>query len=95
MPAYMIVNLEVHDAAAFDDYKARVPALIEKHGGECLSRGGKVEIFEGKWQPNRLVVFRFPNLESIRAFNDDPEYLPLKKLRQSSAYTELVSVEGI
>ena len=40
MAAYMIVNMEVKDPAAYEAYKAKVPALIARHGGEYLVRGG-------------------------------------------------------
>jgi uncharacterized protein (DUF1330 family) len=37
MPAYMIVNVEVNNATAYEEYKAKVPALIRKHGGEYVT----------------------------------------------------------
>jgi hypothetical protein len=40
MSAYMIVNVDLHDPAAYDAYKQAVPALIARHGGEPLVRGG-------------------------------------------------------
>lgn len=30
MPAYMIVNVEVNNATAYEEYKAKVPALIRR-----------------------------------------------------------------
>jgi uncharacterized protein (DUF1330 family) len=95
MPAYLIVNIQVKDPAAYERYKAAVPALIRKHGGEYLARGGKTEVIEGDWRPSRLVLFRFPSMESIHALDTDPEYKPLKDLRQSVAYTESVAIEGV
>ncbi len=95
MPAYMIVDIKMRDAAAYEKYKAEVPALIRKHGGEYLVRGGKHEVLEGHWQPSRLVLFRFPDQGAVHAFMNDPEYLPLKALRHSCADTDSVLVEGL
>ncbi len=95
MAAYMIVNLDIHDPAAYEAYKAKVPVLIARHGGEYLVRGGKCEVLEGRWHPHRLVLFRFPDSAAVRAFMDDPDYAPLKALRQRVADTDLVVVEGI
>lgn len=95
MPAYMMVNVDVRDAAAYEPYKAAVPALIRKHGGEYLVRGGVCEVLEGDWRPSRMILFRFPDMASIRALQLDPEYQPLKALRQSVAYTEAIAVEGV
>ena len=95
MPAYMIVNVDLREPAAYEDYKAKVPALIARHGGEYLVRGGTVEVLEGTWRPARLVVFRFPDRAAIHAFVNDPDYAPLKALRMSIATTDLVAVDGI
>jgi uncharacterized protein (DUF1330 family) len=95
MAAYLIVNIRVNDPAAYERYKAEVPALIRKHGGEYLARGGQTEVIEGEWRPSRLVLFRFPDMKSILALDSDPEYQPLKNLRQSVAYTESVALEGV
>ena len=80
---------------AYERYKAEVPALIRKHGGEYLVRGGSFEVLEGDWRPSRLVLFRFPDLESVKAFFNDPEYQPLKELRLRVAKADIVAVEGL
>ena len=95
MAAYMIVDVNLREPAAYEDYKAKVPALIARHGGEYLVRGGTVEVLEGTWRPARLVVFRFPDRAAIHAFVNDPDYAPLKALRMSIATTDLVAVDGI
>jgi uncharacterized protein (DUF1330 family) len=95
MPAYMIVDVDVHDADAYQEYRTRVPDLIEKHGGEYLVRGGESEVIEGSWQPHRLVLFRFPDRQAIRAFLDDPDYAELKALRHRTCDSNLVAVDGI
>ena len=95
MSAYMIVDLDVHEQQGFQEYRAGVPALIAKHGGEYLVRGGDFEVIEGDWQPHRLALFRFPNRQAIRNFHDDPEYAELKALRQRTSSTIVVAVDGI
>ncbi len=95
MAAYLIGDVQIHDPVAYEKYKAAVPALIRKHGGEPLVRGGVVTLFEGDWNPGRMVVFKFPNMEAVRAFIDDPAYRPWKELRQSASIGSLVGVEGV
>jgi uncharacterized protein (DUF1330 family) len=95
MSAYMIVNLDVADAAAYEEYKTKVPALIHKHGGRYLVRGGKFVILEGDWKPTRLVLFEFPSTAAVQALFDDPEYQPLKALRRRVSKTDAVVVEGL
>ena len=72
-----------------------VPALISKHGGEYLVRGGDFDVIEGDWQPHRLVLFRFPSRQAIHDFMGDPEYAELKALRQRVANSIIVAMEGM
>ena len=95
MPAYLIVDLDVHDPAGYQKYREGVGAIVAKHGGEYLVRGGELEVVEGDWQPNRLVLFRFPSRQAIRNFFADPEYAPLKQIRFKTAKTVAVAVDGV
>jgi uncharacterized protein (DUF1330 family) len=95
MAVYLIVDVDVKNPSAFERYKSEVPALIRKHGGEYLVRGGNFRVLEGDWQPSRLILFRFPDKESVDAFFSDPEHQPLKELRRHVAKTNMVAVEGV
>ena len=94
MAAYFIVNLDVKDREKFETYRAEVPSVIEKHGGRYLMRGGQPHPVEGDLGLKRLVVLGFPSLEAARRFYNSPEYAPLLRLRQESAASDIVLVEG-
>jgi RNA polymerase sigma-70 factor, ECF subfamily len=94
MSAYLIVNIDVKDDTDYEEYKAKVPALVRKHGGEYLVRGGNFIVLEGDWKPNRLVLLRFPDIVAVQNLFNDPEYQPLKALRQRATESEIVGVEG-
>jgi len=95
MAAYLIVDVDVQDSSSYERYKAGAAAIITKHRGEYLVRGGSIRVIEGDWQPSRLVLLRFPDQKSVEEFLNDPEYLPLKDLRHRVAKTDMVMVEGI
>jgi uncharacterized protein (DUF1330 family) len=94
MSAYLITNVNVKSNTEFEEYRAKVPALVRKHGGEYLARGGKLLVLEGEWNPTRLVILRFPDLAAVRNLFNDPEYQPLKALRHQVTECEIVA-EGI
>ncbi len=94
MAAYFIVNLDVKDPEKYERYRAEVPALVEKHGGRYLVRGGELHAIEGDLGLKRLVVLEFPSSEAARRFYGSPEYAPLLRLRQESAASDIVLVEG-
>lgn len=57
-------------------------------------RRGRCEALEGAWQPARLVVLEFPSVERARPWWASPEYAAAKALRQRSAQTEMLLIEG-
>lgn len=95
MSVYLIVNVDVKNPAAYEEYRRKVPPLIHKHGGEYVVRGGKYAVLEGNWKPSRLVILRFPDVASAQALFDDPEYQPLRVLRQRVSRTDIVLIEGV
>lgn len=95
MPAYVIVQVDVHDAGTYERYKALAPASIAAHGGRYLVRGGRTEQLEGAWHPARLVVLEFPDAERARQWWASEEYTPAKAIRQGCASTEMLLVEGL
>jgi len=96
VPVYLILDNTIHDPAKYEEYKRAVPAIVARHGGEYLARGGRFEVLAGNWDPKRIVIFKWPSREAVNAFMTDPEYQPWKKLRESVATTNnLLLVEGL
>ncbi|HYA09637.1 MAG TPA: DUF1330 domain-containing protein, partial [Gaiellaceae bacterium] len=60
-----------------------------------LARGGELAVLEGDWQPQRLVVVEFEDLEAIRRFYDSPAYREAKALREGAATLRMVAVQGV
>ena len=95
MPAYVIAETNVTDPERYERYKAAAPAAIAAHGGRYLARGGELAVLEGDWQPTRLVILEFPDLETAKRFYDSAEYGNAKELREGAATLRLVAVEGL
>lgn len=95
MPAYVVVEIAVHDAQTYERYKQLAPPAIAAYGGRYLARGGVTEALEGTWSPPRFVILEFPSVERARAWWSSPEYAAAKALRQASAETRMLLVEGL
>jgi uncharacterized protein (DUF1330 family) len=95
MSAYIIAEIDITDAAAYEDYRKRVPDVIARYGGKYIVRGGKVESLEGGWSPKRIAVLEFPSMEQALKFYRSAEYAPLIKVRQKASRGKLVIVEGV
>jgi uncharacterized protein (DUF1330 family) len=94
MPAYIVVEVEVEDRIRYEDYKKMVPPSLVAYGGRFLVRGGQVENLEGDWAPKRLVMVEFPSVDQAKAWWSSAEYAEAKALRQATARTQMIVVEG-
>jgi uncharacterized protein (DUF1330 family) len=94
MPAYVAVQVVINDPVAYERYKKLTPGSLEPFGGRFLARGGATEALEGTWKPQRFVLLEFPSVERARAWWNSPEYAEAKRLRQTSASTEMLLIEG-
>jgi uncharacterized protein (DUF1330 family) len=52
-------------------------------------------VLEGDWQPKRLVLLEFPDLEAAKHFYESPEYQEAKRLREGAAGFNMVAIEGV
>lgn len=94
MAAYIIVEVEIHDANKYEDYKKLTPGSLKNYGGKFIVRGAKTEALEGDWSPQRMVVLEFPSVEKAKAWWASEEYAPAKAIRQSAAITKMLVVDG-
>ena len=93
--AYIIANVRVTNLAQYEDYKKFSSLAMQAHGAEVCVRGGAVEVLEGDWQPDRLVVLKFPSVAKARAFNESSEYSRARQAREGAAVMRMVLVEGV
>lgn len=94
MAAYIIVQVNVNDPKRYENYKNMVPPTLKPYGGRFLVRGGAVENLEGSWNPARLVVIEFDSVAKAKAWWGSNEYAEAKALRQATADTEMIVVQG-
>jgi uncharacterized protein (DUF1330 family) len=95
MAAYLHATLEITDAALYEQYRAAVPALIERYGGRYLVRGGAVQVLEGEGAASRQVILEFPDMAALQAWYGSADYAPLIALRQRASRGTLVAIEGV
>lgn len=98
MSAYIILETPVLDPEQQQRYKpaAEAAALaVAVGGGRFVASGGEVAVLEGDWQPNRLVLLEFPDLETAKQFHKSPEYQKAKQLREGAPPLNMVATEGL
>lgn len=96
MAAYIIVDTNVKDPESYEEYKALARPIAEKFGGRYVVRGGTMHVIDKDlWEPTRMVVLEFPDMDSALAFATGEEYAPVAELRHRYADSTLVVVEGV
>ena len=95
MAAYVIVETDVTDPEQYEQYKAASPAVIAAGGGRFLVRGGELAVLEGEWQPSRIVVLEFEDLEAAKRWYESEAYQEAKQLREGAASFRAIVVQGV
>jgi len=95
MTAYLISDITVRDRAAFEVYRTRAADAIRTYGGRYLARLGEVQVLEGSWNPNMIVVVEFPSLEQARAWYRSPEYAFALEMHNKALSRNLILVDGV
>jgi uncharacterized protein (DUF1330 family) len=95
MAAYIIVDVDVKDAQAFEPYKQPTAASVAQYGGRFIVRTSEYEVLEGKWFPKRVVVLEFPNLQTAKRWYESPEYRKVLPIRLQHAVSHMILVDGV
>jgi len=92
MPAYWVARSRINDPVAYKRYTDLVPAIIARHGGKVLARGGNYEIMEGPQHFHRFVVIEFPSFEQGVACFRSEEYEDAARFRRENGAGEVETV---
>jgi uncharacterized protein (DUF1330 family) len=95
MPAYVIIDIHVHDTEKFEEYKKKAPPSIAAYDGKYLVRGGAVETLDGTWVPQRIVILEFPTMDRAREWYNCEQYAEAIKLRHAAATSQFILVDGL
>jgi len=95
MAAFAIIDLEVYDIELYLAYQKRVRPLLESVGARYLARGGQFKVFDGDYQPNRVVLVEFPSLAAMDDFYASTGYQALEPQRKACSEACIIGVEGL
>ena len=95
MSAYVIFDVEIHDAARYQEFMNSVKPALEAAGAKYLVRGGAHKVYEGDWEPRRIVLLEFPSVAAWEEFYNGATYQGLKHIRDSCSSARLVGVAGV
>ena len=93
-PAYVIAEVHVTDPAGFTDYVKQVPATLVPFHGKTIARA-LPDVREGRQPDGDVVIIAFGSLGDANRWYDSPEYGKLIPLRQQSATSRVMIIDGV
>jgi uncharacterized protein (DUF1330 family) len=93
--AYLISDVRAKDPEAFEAYRTRAAASLVRYGGRYLARGGAMQIVEGCWAPQALVIVQFDTEAQAAAWYESAEYAEALALREQAQGRDLILVDGL
>ncbi|NMO88420.1 DUF1330 domain-containing protein [Actinomycetospora sp. TBRC 11914] len=92
---YVVIDVDITDVPRYLTYMEKVRPALEAAGGRYLVRGGAYTVYEGTWEPARLVLLEFPSREAWESFYRGAEYEGIKVIRDETSTANMVGVEGL
>jgi uncharacterized protein (DUF1330 family) len=99
-PVYYVAEIDVTNPDAYaKEYVPKAQAIIKAAGGRFLAIGGtaggaQVTAFDGE-APKRVVVQVWDNMEKIKAWRANPDYIEARKIGEKYAKFRAFAVEGL
>ena len=97
MSAYLIGTETILDPEKYKTYQVAAGPLLQRFGGRVIasSKKERIEVLEGKFDGQQLLVVEFPDIEALKAFYYSKEYSDAKQLREGAAIVNLWAVPSI
>ncbi len=100
-PVYFIGEIEVTNPEGYaKEYLPKAREIIKAHGGQLVAAGGaagtgnQVISVDGE-PPKRVVIYRYPSVDAVHAWRNDPAYEEVRKTGEKYAKYRTFAVEGV
>ena len=90
----MIVDSKVNNPESMKEYSDNVAATIRQDGGEVLIGSKSINLIEGDWNPERIVIVKFEDDAAFKGWYNSPEYQKILPARLRSASDNIITVEN-
>jgi uncharacterized protein (DUF1330 family) len=95
-PAYVVAELDITNAEAFDkEYVPPAAKAIVDGGGKYVVRGGETAAFFGEPPKPRNLIMVFDSMDKAKAAFNSPAYREAKRVGDKYAKFRVYAVEGL
>lgn len=82
------------DRASYDEYIQTVKPIVESFDGVYLVRAEDMIVLSEHWNPDRVILIRFPNREQLDKCFQSDEYIKIQGKRFNTVDSRAIIVEG-
>ena len=93
-PHYMLGGNDTKDLSWIPEYQAKVPPISARYGLKALIASDQFDVLDGRWDRQSMILLKFPSEDAYRRFWSDPDYLPLKTLREDNTEGDHITFPG-
>ena len=94
MSSYLVIDTEVIDEDAFSEFAVKIYDAVIAQGGTFIVRGSDLDVIEGDWTPQRLVIMSFDSDDGAANFVRSAQYTALEELRLRAVKSSVVVAAG-
>lgn len=97
MECYFIITTYIHenkDTSSYAEYIKLVKPIVESYGGKYIVRSNDIESINEKWNPDRLIIIKFPSRDALDNCFGSDEYKKIISKRESSVDARAIIVRG-
>ncbi|MCC3767145.1 DUF1330 domain-containing protein [Streptomyces sp. UNOC14_S4] len=95
MTVYAIAQLSINDRPRYERYVARFLPVLQQYGGRLLAADEQVEVVEGEWAKDKLIMVAFPDRDAFTAWAASPEYVEIAEDRLGATEGPVLLVHGV
>ena len=95
MATYAVAQLRnVVMGEAIAEYLHRIDATLTPFGGKFRVHGGQVEVLEGKWSGD-LIIIEFADRQTARGWYASSAYQEILPLRTKHSEGDVIFIDGV
>jgi len=94
-PGYMIVMGKNYAPEDLQPYGRALPTIYEKYQGGYVALTTSVEVLEGEYPYQSIILSKWPSIQNARDFWASPEYAEAIKLREGIGEFDVITFEGL
>lgn len=95
MAAFLICDVAVRNREKLVEYLQLAKGTVEQFGGRYLAQAGETSVFEGDWNPQTVVVVKFPSAEAAKEWYNSESYSAALKVNPKAMVRKMILVNGL